>query len=267
MEEDAHKSPLHMAAVVLLLAMACMFFPTKYLSYIGLSELMAGALVRIVFGIVGIFFIFFFTFQNNLRLGFNFVRYIAVFIAALAVAVNNFPFIALLNGEAGFAAGTGKTLQYVLFCFSVGFFEEIYFRGLILPLLIVFFKDKKAGTFWAVAVSSAVFGLVHLVNLFGGAGFGSVMLQIGYSSLIGAMCAIVYVFSRSIWPAIFLHSVYDIGGLLLSYNMLTEKSEIWNTPTIILTAVLGVIAAAFLIIFFVKKYNRTMSCREVFANN
>ena len=97
-----------------------------------------------------------------------------------------------------------------------------------------------------MVVSSAVFGLVHLVNLLEGAGIGPTVLQVGYSFLIGGMCAIVLLKTGNLIYCVLLHGIYDLGGGLIPT---LGRGALWDTPTVILTAVLAVIVTAWL--FFV----------------
>ncbi len=248
--EDAFERPLYFSVIFLLLAAACILFPTKWLSkYIG--EMLALGIVRVVFGAVGV------GFMTALKLGSGFKVTRSAFSGAdiiavsLLVAVNNFPIIALVSGEASITAGAGEICKFVFFCASVGFFEEVYFRGLIFPLLLAFFKDKKFAELKAVLVSGAVFGLIHLVNLFGGADFGSVAMQVGYSALNGLMYAALFLFTRSLVFPILCHTLFDIGGLMIER---LGAGEIWNASAIVLTAVVAVLAAAWIIFRFARKF-------------
>jgi membrane protease YdiL (CAAX protease family) len=103
--------------------------------------------------------------------------------------------------------------------------------------------------FISIVISSVVFGLVHIVNLFAGAGIGAVVLQVGYSFLIGGMCSIILIKTGNIWYCVFLHAVYNFAGGIVPQ---CGGGVIWNTPEIILTAVVAVIVAAYVIMLLVK---------------
>ena len=68
-------------------------------------------------------------------------------------------------------------------------------------------------------------------------------MQMGYSLLIGGMCAIGYLVTGNFYNAVLLHFIFNIGGLLYDYNMIT--GNIWTTGNIILTAVLAVIVISY----------------------
>ena len=112
----------------------------------------------------------------------------------------------------------------------------------------------EKGLFWSLILTSAVFGGVHLINVFMGAGIGGVILQIGYSFLIGAMCSVVLLKTRNIWLCVLLHAIYDFSGTLMPT---LGAGTWWDTPTVIFTAVLAVATTAYLVWqFFVLDLGR-----------
>ena len=172
-----------------------------------------------------------------------------VFLPCMAVAVNNFPFIPFLSGEAYINGAPIKIALYALACLSVGLFEEMAFRGCIFTAVLQRVGRKKAGVFWAIVISSVIFGAVHIVNVIAGASFGAVILQIGYSFLIGGMCAVILVRTRNIWYCVILHSVYNFAGGVVPE---CGGGVIWTLPEIILTAAVAVAVASYVIYMLVR---------------
>ena len=70
------------------------------------------------------------------------------------------------------------------------------------------------------------------------------MLQIGYSFLIGGMCSVVLLKTGNIWYCVILHAVYNFAGGVVPN---CGSGIIWDTPTVILTAVVAVAVAAYVI--------------------
>jgi membrane protease YdiL (CAAX protease family) len=102
---------------------------------------------------------------------------------------------------------------FVLLYVSVGFVEEILFRGLVLPLMLRAWGATRRGIFAAVITSSAVFGLVHLVNLLmGRRDLLTTGTQIIYGTFFGVFFAACFLRNRSIWPVIFGHFLFDLCG-------------------------------------------------------
>lgn len=178
-----------------------------------------------------------------------FWRSLAFALPCLAVAVNNFPIIALVTGSARLTKPASYIAALALQCISVGLFEEIAFRGVILLIILEKRRKKLSDVFLSVCLTSAVFGAIHLTNLFAGAGLGSVALQIGYSFLIGGMCSVVLLKTHNIWLCVLIHSVFDFGGLFVST---LGEGEIWDPLTVVITAVLAVAVAVYTVIAFVR---------------
>lgn len=158
------------------------------------------------------------------------------FLPALAVAINNFPILSAAIGDA-YLLRADLVWLYAIDALLIGIFEELAFRGVLFPILLENRRGTTKQIFWVTVASAAVFGLIHLVNLFEGAGIGPTLLQVGYSFLIGGMCSIVLLKSGNLFLCILLHTVYDFcGGLYPTLG----AGVWWDTPTVIFTAALGV---------------------------
>lgn len=154
---------------------------------------------------------------------------------AAAAAVNNFPIIGLFTGAAQVSAAPIDLLLLAFQSLSVGLFEEMTFRGFLFPLVLQKFHGRNP--FLPVIVSSALFAAVHLVNLFDGMSPAAVLLQTGYSFLIGGMCAVVLLKTRCIWFCVVLHATYNFGGTLIPT---LGSGTVWDSATVTITAILGV---------------------------
>lgn len=164
---------------------------------------------------------------------------LAFVLIPLAVVVNNLPIIGLLSGAAYVTEPGWFIAIFALEALMIGMFEEFAFRGVLFPYILENRRSSTKSIFWATVISSSAFGAVHLLNLFAGAGIGGVMLQVGYSFLIGGMCAIVLLYTRCIWICVALHAIYDFCGYLIPT---LGDGIIWDTATVIITTVLGIVA-------------------------
>ena len=177
-----------------------------------------------------------------------FWRSLAFAIPPFLVVVNNAPFLSMARGDAYLVhAAPVYIVWFALECLAIGLFEELAFRGVIFLMLAEKRHKTRKGLFWSLILTSAVFGAVHLLNVLMGAGLGGVILQIGYSFLIGAMCAVVLLKTQNIWLCVFLHAVYDFCGNLLPT---LGGGSWWDTPTVIFTAILAVATTAYLVWHF-----------------
>lgn len=114
-----------------------------------------------------------------------------------------FHFITEPNTQGDFeAAAKGGIFSMILLLFTGAILgpigEELVFRGVVTSAL------DKYGSWIAVVGSAAIFGIIH---------GPSVILVDAF--VVGLLLSIVYLKSRSIWPAIVLHIVYN--GLNLIY--------------------------------------------------
>ena len=95
---------------------------------------------------------------------------------------------------------------HILLMLSVGFLEELIFRGFLFEAL------AKSSLKTAVIVSSLTFGAGHILNLFNGSGMSllAVLHQILFAVLFGFLIVMVYLRSGSLIPCILTHQAYNI---------------------------------------------------------
>ena len=174
-----------------------------------------------------------------------FLRSLLFTLPPFLVVVNNMPILSMIWGDAYFVHSEPVYLfWFTAECLAIGLFEELAFRGVIFLMFAEKRHTTRKGLFWSLILTSAVFGAVHLVNVLVGAGIGAVILQIGYSFLIGAMCSVVLLKTRNIWICVMLHAIYDFCGTLMPT---LGAGTWWDTPTVVFTAVLAVATALYLI--------------------
>ncbi|MBP5293580.1 MAG: CPBP family intramembrane metalloprotease [Clostridia bacterium] len=166
------------------------------------------------------------------------------------IVLNNFPFEALIRGEGGLNQPWYVIVVLALECLCIGFFEETAFRGFFMVMMLRKYHADKKQVCLVVLLSSILFGLVHLLNLLEGAGsFLSTIQQVGYSMLVGAMCAVVLLITGNIWYSVLLHGLFDFCGMLLP----TAGYGTWFYPiTIGITVALAVGTGIYLVIRLIR---------------
>lgn len=179
----------------------------------------------------------------------NRIKVLLCTIIPLLVVVNNLPIIGLLSGNAYLTEPKSFIFVFAIEAVMIGMFEEFAFRGVLFPYILENRRSSSKEIFLATVLSSAAFGAVHLLNLFAGAGIGGVILQVGYSFLIGGMCAIVLLYTRCIWICVALHAIYDFCGYLVPT---LGDGIIWDPITVTITAILAVFSIVFMIIWLLK---------------
>lgn len=91
----------------------------------------------------------------------------------------------------------------------VGISEEGMFRGILLRGLL-----KETGCGKAIVTSSALFGVLHSLNLLAGVPIGQVGFQLVATFLLGLVFACLAVRSGALWPGMVLHALWDMGLIL-----------------------------------------------------
>lgn len=244
MTEKKSKTVLLCIAALLFAALlAFEIFGNQLFKGFSYPELVYSVATRAVGGVACLIFIFIFLSSDMFAIRIS-MKNIAVFLPCMAVAINNFPFIPFFCGEAYLNYEAKHILLYALMCLCIGFFEEMAFRGCIFTVLLGRRGKRFTDVFWAIVLSSAIFGAVHAVNILAGASPSAVLLQIGYSFLIGGMCSVVLIKTSSIWYCVILHATYNFAGGVVPE---CGGGTLWTVPEIVLTAVIAVAVAAYVI--------------------
>lgn len=108
--------------------------------------------------------------------------------------------VALLGGlSVSGVRGMGQFWSMLGMAIFSGVLEEIVFRGIILRQL-----EAWLGSWWALAITSAIFGFVHLVNP-GATFFAGLAITVEAGILLGAC----YLYTRRLWLPIGLHAAWN----------------------------------------------------------
>ena len=166
----------------------------------------------------------------------------------LFVALANIPYDGLINGTITITR-MDLMFLYILYVISIAVIEEIVFRGILLYLCLDYLKNAKLKCFLSALITTTIFALFHFTNLFVGMDIGSVLLQVLYTFLIGGMLAVIMLKTNNIWICIFIHALFNFGGLI---NEIADGSP-WDSKLFwILTIVCGVLCAGHIIISLIN---------------
>ena len=223
------------------------FVDFSKIGYVKDIEMIKNTVTRLVAGLIAIYVMITMGHADLVKWRFS-KRTFFIMIPALVVAVNNFPIIAFLNDRASIDEPLYRVILFFVECLSVGFFEELLFRGLILIYLVQQFSHKKYGLWIGILISSLIFGLFHLVNLLEGASFGPTMLQVGYSFLMGMLWSVTYLKTGNLWLVMVLHALYNFFGQVMFYlGNVNNRFDTVTTMITILFALGAALHAAFII--------------------
>jgi len=109
--------------------------------------------------------------------------------------------------------------------FTSAIFEETLLRGIIFRVL-----EEKLGSYIALIISAALFGLLHLANP-----NSSLIAGIGLAIQAGLLLAAAYIYSRNLWFPIAIHFAWNftqsaifgasVSGIAISKTLITSKIE------------------------------------------
>lgn len=107
-------------------------------------------------------------------------------------------------------------ISIVIMTMIVGYTEESIFRGIIRD------KLKHKGPVFYIIFSSVFFGVLHMVNAFGGKDIISTLLQVANALLLGCVLALLIEAGNNIIPLIAFHFIYDALAMVSNDNVENE---------------------------------------------
>jgi membrane protease YdiL (CAAX protease family) len=144
----------------------------------------------------------------------------------------------------------------------VGIREESIYRGIIQNIVAKKYANSVKGIWITAIVGSAIFGVMHISNLFGGVSPSAVFAQVISAMFSGLIFSAIYLRSGNIWSLIFLHTLIDSVGLVpstfLGMTLTDNLNQMsWSWISLIYWALeLGY--AAFLL--------RPSKCKQIYEN-
>lgn len=138
-------------------------------------------------------------------------------------------------------------VEIAILALLIGVFEEGLFRGVLLHGL-----RSRHGPGRAVVLSALLFGLFHLVNAVFGQNLFLTLLQIATATALGLFLAVITLQTRTLWPAILLHALWD--GYALSVPLLFTAFPAQTTgpapePGLVSLIIPGLLSLAALVIY------------------
>ena len=212
------------------------------------NKLLCGALSRIGISLLFGWLLFNYGGRRLMIFKRDFPRMLLWSLPCFMVALVNFPYSAIITGEASIARGDLMGL-YIAYILSVAILEEFLFRGSLLILLMDLLRNSRHKPLFITLIGAGVFALFHLTNILFGADPLYTLLQCSYTFLIGAMLMVTIIKTKNIWLCILIHALFDFGGLLIIHIGLGNP---WDLVFWILTIVSGVLCAGHIIYSLIK---------------
>jgi membrane protease YdiL (CAAX protease family) len=158
-----------------------------------------------------------------------------ILIIAIAVFLVNIPsiFEPALN--------LSNLITLILFCISIGLYEEFLCRGWLLNEFLEKYGSTRKQVITSIFISATIFGLMHISNIWiGGQTVTQTIMQVIQATAVGVLFGTVYYRSKNIWAVVFLHGFYDFALFLGTVNTLKECHAVSETLTAI--SVIGTIS-------------------------
>jgi len=142
-----------------------------------------------------------------------------------------------------------------IFMIRPGLWEEVAFRGVVIPLL-----SRKYNKLLTILISGVIFGLAHAFNIVGvllsGGNHLLTLFQVIYSTLIGFSMGYMYLKTKSLLPSIIYHYLIDTVGLIF-LNVYIENIVLVGVFLIIFLGVIpSILSIGLTKLVFWKDYNK-----------
>ncbi|MBE6150229.1 MAG: CPBP family intramembrane metalloprotease [Firmicutes bacterium] len=117
-------------------------------------------------------------------------------------------------------------ITVILLYILVGIFEDFLTRGITLNILLDKYGKTKRGIWFSIFLSSLIFGAIHFTNIFTGASFEGVLIQVISATCIGMYFSAIYLRSGSVWVVALLHGFYDVVVSIPSFFDVKEIVDV-----------------------------------------
>ncbi|MDR2600032.1 MAG: CPBP family intramembrane metalloprotease, partial [Oscillospiraceae bacterium] len=108
---------------------------------------------------------------------------------------------------------------------GTGMFEEILIRGLILKLLLLAMGHTKKGIINACLISSAIFGILHIMNIVIVGDLLPVIAQVIWATFFGVFYAALFLRTKTLWIPILLHGLTNVSTQIFNVIVSPDISQ------------------------------------------
>ena len=131
-------------------------------------------------------------------------------------------------------------VSLMLFCITIGLFEEILFRGIIQNELIENYGKTRKEVIISIVIASIIFGGAHITNVFYGQDIFTTIMQVIQTIAIGLVLGSVYYNTKNIWAVAILHGFYDFALMLSDVFLYKDCVYVDNLPFNVKIASIGI---------------------------
>lgn len=143
---------------------------------------------------------------------------IIFFLSTLAFVIGLIPF----NNQPTIAKVVVEGFVYYI---GVAFIEELYIRGLLQTIIEKLFYKKKNASFYAIILSSVIFGAGHIFGALGSS-LLAIICKVVWTIALGLYLGIIYKKTNNLWVPIILHTVIDFCAWPFCYSTIPPYPQI-----------------------------------------
>ena len=155
-----------------------------------------------------------------------------------------------------------EIFQGILVLLGIGIREEILYRGVISNAIARKYGSTTKGL-WITALSTgAMFGAVHLTNLFHGVSFAGALTQAISCIAGGVLYCAIYLRGGSIWVVALLHSLKDTPAMVetlfinIAENTTAANVDMISSYRMDLTQIMFIVGDLLLAAYLMRKSKR-----------
>jgi|LSQX01.1.fsa_nt_gb membrane protease YdiL (CAAX protease family) len=126
-------------------------------------------------------------------------------------------------------------LVTALICILIGIIEELSLRGVVYSAL------QPYGTSYAVVLSSAVFGLVHLPNMLYNNDIEGTLYQVFFAFGFGLVMAVTRYRTGLLLPQLLVHALWDFNVKVSETSLNIPLADVTNLISEILVVIFGIV--------------------------
>lgn len=102
------------------------------------------------------------------------------------------------------------TITNFLSGLEAGIAEELVFRFVFITIILSIFKNNRFKLYYAVLLSSLMFGLIHLSNTSAGQNLNNTIIQVIFAISLGIFLASIYLYTDCFFIPVIIHALMDI---------------------------------------------------------
>ena len=157
MKEFLRKHPFLVSLIGLSIALVVLFVPVKGIFLQAVERLILFAIMIDVMHIMGA------KDSPTSMKGFKYSMRKALYVIILEVGIGILALLSAVNKNGIPEDIISRELKYLILCISIGLFEEVLFRGVVLGGLLRKMGGTQKGLIDAAVISSLIFGFLHII--------------------------------------------------------------------------------------------------------